>query len=89
LVAVGRVLTVKVAMPELRVCAAPSAEAPFIKVTEPVVARGLMVAVSNTLLPEAVPAVAEIATPFTVAASVVVVVTVTETLVAGDEVLGS
>jgi hypothetical protein len=51
------------------------------KVTEPVDAAGATVAVSNTLLPEAVPP-AGIAAPFTVAASAVVVVEVMVTLTA-------
>jgi hypothetical protein len=57
------------------------------KVTEPVAAAGETVAVSNTLLPEGVPA-AGIAAPPTLAVSAVVVLEVTVTLDA-EEVLGA
>jgi hypothetical protein len=72
--------TVRVAIPELRV-PVPRVAEPFMKVTEPVAVRGLMVAVSNTLLPRAVPP-AGMAAPFTEATSVVVVASVTLTLTA-------
>jgi hypothetical protein len=73
-------------VPELRLHD-PKLVAPLAKVTVPVAAEGETFTVSSTLLPEAVPATG-MAAPFTVAASVVVVVPVMVSVTA-EEVLGS